>query len=123
MKRSRKLAFIAIVIILLSSVIYLYRIRILAVVWHFRHGYTLAFADYVVPVPANWYPESAGNTNKLLVKLDTESARLHGDRSPEHINTIAPRKAVGCRADQDRVLSGRRVFEAKGYWQCHLACI
>jgi len=94
MKRSRKLGFIAIVIILLSLVVYLCRIRILASVWHFRNGYTLAVADYVVPVPADWYPKSAGNRNKLLVKLDTRSPRLHGDRSPGTSILLLPERQV-----------------------------
>ncbi len=40
------------------------------------------FRDYFVPVPANWYPESVGEENELLVRIDTDASGSHEDRNP-----------------------------------------
>ena len=129
MKRSRRVASIAIVFVLivLSSMIYLYRVRIVASVWHLRNGYALPFAGYVVPVPANWYPEAAGNRNKLLVKLDFDRSSSRADRNPhasillfsdkglneQQINTLfSQEKAFLKRKGSDIITS--RVFDISG---------
>ena len=81
MARIRWIAFVIIAALMLY-VIYLYRVRILASVWHIRNGQTLTFDNYVVPVPTNWYPEAAGDENELLVRLDTDNSGRHENQNP-----------------------------------------
>ena len=82
MGQGRRFAYVAIIVALLLVVTYSYHVRILASVWHLRHGNMLVFGNYVVPVPANWYPESVGEENELLVRLDTDASGSHEGRNP-----------------------------------------
>jgi hypothetical protein len=73
---------ISIVIVVSLCVTYVYRIRVMAALWHFRNGHTMTFESYIVPVPSNWYPKNVGNGNELLVRLKTESGGQQKDGNP-----------------------------------------
>ncbi len=59
-------------LLVISAGAYFYGVPTGAWFWHVRHGTTTAVGGYIVPVPANWYPQDEGNGTQLLVRLDTD---------------------------------------------------
>ncbi|HLZ42208.1 MAG TPA: hypothetical protein VKQ11_14665 [Candidatus Sulfotelmatobacter sp.] len=51
-------------------------IHVRSFAWHILHGQALQIGEYVFPVPWNWYPQEAGNGERVLARLDTD------DRTP-----------------------------------------
>jgi hypothetical protein len=41
-------------------------------VWHVQHGTATTVCGYIVPVPANWYPQDEEAGTEPLVRLDTD---------------------------------------------------
>jgi hypothetical protein len=111
MARIRWIAFVIIAALMLY-VICLYRVRMLASVWHVRNGQTLTFDNYVVPVPTNWYPVAVGDENELLVRLDTDNSGRHKNRNPHASILLFSGKPLD--ATQIRTLFSREEAFSKG---------
>ena len=71
MKRSQvRLILFVLVLLMAGWALYHNRIRTSAWLWHLRHKAAVV-GDFVISVPGNWYVQSLGGGDQLLVRLDT----------------------------------------------------
>lgn len=55
---------------LFSWIVYQRRVRLTAWLWHVRHHNTMMFAEYLIPVPVDWYVDDSLPKYQLLFKLN-----------------------------------------------------
>ena len=89
MKKTRLLLSIVIVV-LITWVLYEYRIRIETSMWHLRHGTRMTVNGYIVPVPQNWHVEDEENGGELLVRLDTDDRTRHQELKAHASILVSP---------------------------------
>ncbi|HKF53020.1 MAG TPA: hypothetical protein VKB26_11960 [Candidatus Acidoferrales bacterium] len=72
-KRKLTLVLLVVAVGLAGWTGYRERLRVTAWVWHVRHGGVLRLADYLIPVPTNWYVEDYGAGDQILIRLDHDN--------------------------------------------------
>jgi len=71
MKRKLLLAVVSLLVLTAGYFIYAgTRLRVAAIIWHWRHGNVVRVADYDVPVPDRWVAMNHGDENTSLL-IDT----------------------------------------------------
>jgi hypothetical protein len=71
MNRASRLLLIGVLVLLVGYPIYARRFQIEAKIWHWRHGYSAAVGDYVVPIPDHWLILVEGVDGRDLAMFDT----------------------------------------------------
>jgi hypothetical protein len=78
MSRASRLLIIGVLVLIVGYAIYSRRYQIESKVWHWKHGYSAAVGDYVVPVPDRWLIYSEGPDHQDLTMFDTQVKRQPG---------------------------------------------
>ena len=82
-KRTLRMMFIVIVIVMVAYLIYGKRFQIEAKLWHWRHGYSTSVGEYDVPVPDQWLVE---NYNSLQT---IDLINTHVERNAGPLETVS----------------------------------
>src|SRR5689334_25374167 len=72
MPMKKKTHIILLIICIGILVAYEFRIYIATLIWHMRHGTSLAIGGYSVTVPNNWYVENIDGVGQHLFRLNTD---------------------------------------------------
>lgn len=84
LKRVLRALFISLLILAGALFVYAGRYQIAAKLWHWRHGYSVRFGGYEIPVPDHWLVETSGNPDWITL-TDT---RVRKRRDPFDGNSI-----------------------------------
>ena len=68
---------VILVLVAVGYITYAYRYRLAAKIWHWRHGYSTAMGNYVVPVPEHWL--ILGESSLAFTLVNTSPKRFTRD--------------------------------------------
>jgi hypothetical protein len=88
MKRTLRMLLIGIFVLIIGYPIYARRFQIEARIWHWRHGYSAAIGDYIVPVPDHWLIVEKGPDDRDLTMVDTLVEKQAEHRLTANVITV-----------------------------------